>query len=545
MRSCLPAVLLLGVICLAQGLAAEEWVDFSSRDQARGGAGTALGRGGTGAYYNPANASRRPWEDDGLFHIEFDIPVCFSAGIHGESFRFIFDAVQMANDLFDRFGAGAFDTSTSSVTFEDFQFAIKVFDALDRLNGLNGEGLYTTTSTGLGVRFSGLLLPRDGFGIHVGGFGIGAFSPVVDLESLRGYRLTDESGAAFEQFVTIAIANSGQPAPAPTTPGGQAFSAQLQAGGYSAQSANALAAQAEDAGINFGGAGADILLDFLLNTLNGTGTSLESGANPLEGNNSGFLIRGLSWYEVGLTYSFGLPILGASDWLAFGATVKFMQAYVFSQLLRVQDMNEDGVEDTIDRLSEDVRKAYGFDGDAARFNVGLDLGLVFTPQVPGLDTLAVSLTARNINGPEFRWEGGYYASPKLVRFDPQFRLGVSYVLFHGLGLPLSFALEADLNKVGSDVLPNYHTQFIRAAVAFEPDFGIFGFGVRVGALQNIADAEQVTTMTAGLGFHIAFFRLDFAGLMAVDTKNFGSSFDFDPLPQRFGGSVQLGIDLQF
>jgi len=544
MRVFLPGLLLLACVSFAGTLSAEEWLDFSSRTQSEGGAGV-LSRGGTSAYYNPANTARRPWEDDGLFHIEFDIPVCFSAAIHGDSFRYIFDTVELANDLFDRFQDGAFDASTASVSFEDFRFAIKVFDALDQLSGLNGEGLYTGTSAGLGVRFSGLLLPRDGFGIYLGGFGIAAFSPVVDLESLRGYRLTDESGAQFEALVAIAIANSGQPGPTPSTPGGQAFSAQLQAGGYSATSADALAAQAEQAGINFGGAGAGILLDFLLNTLNGTGTSLESGANPLEGNNSGFLIRGLSWYEIGFTYSFGLPIMGASDWLTLGATFKLIQAYAFSQLLRVSDMDEDGVQDTIDRLSDDLKDAYSFNADASRFNVGLDLGVILTPQVPGLDTLTIALTARNINGPEFRWDGGYYAAPKLVRFDPQFRLGASYTLFHGLGLPLSFGFEADLNKVSSDVLPNYHTQFVRAGIGFEPDFGIFGFGVRVGMLQNLADADQATTLSAGLGFRIAFFRLDFAGMMAVNTQNFGTSLDFDPLPQRFGGSVQIGIDLQF
>jgi hypothetical protein len=110
-------------------------------------------------------------------------------------------------------------------------------------------------------------------------------------------------------------------------------------------------------------------------------------------------------------------------------------------------------------------------------------------------------------------------------------------------LPLSFAVEADLNKVGSDVLPNYHTQFIRAAVSFEPNLGIFGFALRLGALQNIADADQSTTVTAGLGLRLGPVRLDFGGMIAVDTSNFGSSFDFEPLPQRFGGSVQLAIEL--
>ncbi len=540
MKPFLSVALLL--FAFAGALHSEEWLDFSSRVQSDGGAGV-LARGGASSYYSPANAARRPWESDELFHIEFDLPVAFSAAIHGQSFRFIFDAADQANELFDRFQEGAFNTGNATLRLEDFRFAMTAIDALDHLKSLNGEGLYMGTAAGFGVRFNGLLLPRDGFGIYAGGFGIGSFSAIVDLSSLRGFRLTDESGAQFEALIALAIANSGSPPPTPQSQGGQNFSAALQAGGYSAVTADALAAQAEAAGTNFNGEGGSILLDFLLNTLNGTGTSLESGANPLEGNRSGFLIRGLSWYEVGFSYGFGLPILGASDWLTFGATVRLIQATTFSELLLIQDMDGNGVQDTLDSLGKDVGEAYTFSGDAKRFNVGIDLGVIFTPQIPGLDTLAISLAARNINGPEFRWKGSYRAEPKLVRFDAQYRLGASYTLFHGLGLPLSFAIEADLNKVGSDVLPNYHTQFLRAAVSFEPNLGIFGFALRVGALQNIADADQSTTVTAGLGLRLGPVRLDFGGMIAVDTNNFGSSFDFEPLPQRFGGSVQLAIEL--
>src|SRR5690606_20397911 len=120
-------------------------------------------------------------------------------------------------------------------------------------------------------------------------------------------------------------------------------------------------AWAEDAGVSFGGEAANILLDFLINTYDGTGESLESGANPLAGNNSGFLIRGLAWYELGLSYGAGVPVMGMSDWLTFGVTLKFMQAYAYSELLRVEDMTSNGIEDTLSRLGEKISDAYSLE----------------------------------------------------------------------------------------------------------------------------------------------------------------------------------------
>ncbi len=533
--------LMLAAASLASALTAEEWIDFSAPMVGAGGTGTAMGRGGSAGYYNPAGVASRPWEENYL-QIQFDIPVTFGASLHGNSIRHIFDTVELANDLFDRFEEGAFNTG-GGVDQDDFKFALGVFAALDSLDSLNGEGLYATTGAGIAGRFGKLLLPRDAIGFHIGGFGIGSINPIVDLDSLRGYRLTDESAAGFESIIGEAIAASGS-GQTPSSSGGQQFSADLQAAGYSAASADALAAWAEDSGLNFGGAAADILFDFLVNTLNGTGTSLESGANPLEGNGSGFLIRGLSYYEVGLSYGFGLPIPLLEDWFSFGVTVKLMQGYVYSELLRIEDMDEDGIQDTLDRLQQKATDAYRLDG-AARTTVGIDLGFTFTPQLPGLNTLAISLVARNVNGPEFRWKSPPPGDPNLIRFDTQVRAGAAYTLFGFIGLPLTFAIDMDLNRVASDIMPTYHTQFVRAGITFEPQFGFFGFGVRIGALQNLADAEQATTLTAGFGLRLFVIHLDFAGQMAVDTQNFGTTLDFEPLPQRAGFAIQLGVNVNF
>ncbi|MCA8913240.1 MAG: conjugal transfer protein TraF [Planctomycetes bacterium] len=536
--------LLVLTIALATTAGAEEWVDFHTPTFGGGGIGSTA-RGATGARYNPANAAMRPWErgENDPIRMEFSLPTSFAASIHGDDFQKMFDVVEAANDVFDQFQAGAFNNPTSA-TLNDYQDVFGIFSKLDILDSLSGDGVYGTSSTGIGMRLSNLFLGGDGLSVTVGGFAIAGAATIVDLESLRNFRFVDESGANWDTMVLGAATLSGQPTKSPNTPAGQQFSLDLQAAGYPAQEADILAATAEDSGINFGGVGSSILLDFLVNTRNGTGQSLESGADPLEGNGSGFVIRGLAFYEVGLSYGFPLPVPVIGDWLSVGATIRFIQAYTFSHFLAIQDMNSDGIKDMLSNLGRQTEEAYKFKGNS-RFNVGLDLGVVFTPQIPLLDTLALSFTVRNVNGPEFRWDPATYPEPSLIRFDPQAVAGASYTFLYDMGLPLTVAVEADLTRISSDILPRYHSQFIRGAVTFEPQFGGFGFGVRTGIFKNLADAEQAFTFTAGLGLRLWFFHLDFAGQVGLTTQDFGTTADPKAIPQRFGFSVDLGIDIKF
>lgn len=540
MRYWIFATMLLSA---ASPLAAEEWIDFNARDAGCAGMGGAYGRDGTGAYYNPANTSRRPWEGDSFPKFEIDLPFGVTGGLHGRSFNNIFQAIDLANELHDRFQAGDFNVASSSLTTEDIGFAMGVIDALDGLSSLNGEGVYITTAAGLAARFDLPVLPRAGISIFVGAFGIGAVSPIVDLDSLRGYRLTDESGAQWDQLINIALANSGGSG-TPQTAGGQGFQADLEAAGYPTAQAAALARMAEDAGVNFGGKGSEILLDFLVNTRNGTGQSLESGANPLEGNKSGFLARGLAWYELGVNFATGLPLPWVSNWLSLGVTVKYMQAYTFNQLLLIEDLDSNGISDTFNALREDVQDAYGLNGEASRSNVGIDLGIVFTPQIKFIDTLALSVSVRNVNGPEFRWKNVYPTEPILIRFDPQIRAGFSYSFFTPY-LPLTLAAEMDINRVSSDILPGYSTQFLRAGVAFDPSWKGLGFTIRAGALKNFADADEKWTLTAATGVSLFFVRFDVGAQMALDTVNLGSQADNQDIPQRASFYFQLTVRINW
>ena len=531
-------------LCLVTPLAAEEWVDFHTGAFGAGSAGI-MARGSGAARYNPAFAASRPWEhteEDGIT-LEFNFPTSFTAAIHGNDFQKMFDVVEAANDVFDRFQSGAFNTP-STATLDDFEEVFGIFNKLDILDSLNGEGVYATSSTGASIRLGNLFFGGDGLTVTTGGFGIAGAATIVDLDSLRGFRFVDESGANWDTMITVAATLSGSPAASPGSPGGQQFSADLQAAGYPASEANILAKSAEDSGINFGGVGASILLDFLVNTRNGTGQSLESGANPLEGNGSGFIIRGLAFYEAGISYGLPLPIPTVGDWLSIGGTIRFIQAYTFSHFLAVEDMTEDGISDMLESLGRQTQDAYKFKGES-RFNVGIDLGIVFTPQIPVLDALTISLVGRNLNGPEFRWSPATHPEPNFIRFDAQFVAGASYTFFGSVGLPLTIAAEAELNRISSDILPNYHSQFVRAGVSFEPQFGGFGFGIRLGGYKNLADSEQAFTLTTGLGLRLWFFHLDFAGQVGLTTQDFGTTADPKAIPQRFGFSVNLGIDIKF
>ncbi|MCB9893389.1 MAG: conjugal transfer protein TraF [Planctomycetes bacterium] len=531
-------------IALCTCLSAEEWVDFHTPAFGAGGVGV-IARGATAARYNPAFGALRPWErtENDPTTLEFCLPTNMSASIHGDDFQKMFDVVEDANDAFDSFQSGAFNTP-SSATLSDFSQVFDIFNKLDILDSLSGDGVYATSATGLGMRLGSLFFGGDGLTVTTGGFAIAGAATIVDLDSLRNFRFVDESGAQWDTMISVAATLSGQAGATPTTSGGQQFSADLQAAGYPANEANILAKTAEDSGVNFGGVGADILLDFLINTQNGTGQSLESGANPLEGNGSGFIIRGLAFYEAGISYGMPLPIPVLGDWLSLGVTVRFIQAYTFSHFLAVEDMTSDGVKDMLRSLGRQTQDAYKLKGES-RFNVGIDVGAVFTPQIPFLDTLSISFVARNVNGPEFRWDPATHPEPNFIRFDPQFTAGASYTWFYSIGLPLTFAVEGDLNRVSSDILPRYHTQFVRAALTFEPQFGGFGFGIRLGAFKNLADAEQSITLTTGLGLRLWFFHIDFAGQVGLTTQDFGTTADPKAIPQRFGFGVDIGIDIEF
>ncbi|MEE9312698.1 MAG: conjugal transfer protein TraF [Planctomycetota bacterium] len=537
-----PIFLLLFVLsslALMQHTNAEGYMDFGAENVGRAGTGSTLGRGATGFYYNPANVGARPWEKQDLINVEFDIPSFLTASIQGSDFQFIFDTVDAANELFDQFGNGAFDIASNSLTFQDMAYVFDVFAALDQLDSLNGDGFILGGNVGIGARFNNLWLPRDGLGINISMHTTGAASPVVDLDSLLGFRMTDESGAQFDQLINIAIANSSVSNPTPSTTSGQSFSTQLQGAGYPAVQADALAAQAESSGVNFGGTAGAILFDFLVNTRNGTGQSLESGANPLEGNGSGFLIRGVAFYQMGLSYGFGV-----TDWISIGGTINLFKATTFSELIVVEDMTSNGVRSSMSRIQDKIKSATRFEGDAEHFNVGFDLGVIFTPTGIGLDGLTLSLSAKNINGPEFHWDKTYPGEPGFVRLDPLARVGAAYT-FNRESMPITFVFEADLNSVGSDLLPNYHSQFIRAAVSIEPYSVGFGFRASLGYLQNLADANQAPILAAGLGIRFVFVTLDFGAQAALENRNFGPNNDFEAIPQWLAFSFSLGIRTDF
>ena len=515
-------VALMALATLSIPIYAEEWVDFSSRDAALGGTGAADGKGASGGWYNPGGASRRPWQKPFAERMEFDIPSGLSLSIHGTAYRDIFGVIDSIVALEEAFDAGRFNQGSGTPTFDDLQGAFNILGSMGQLNQKPYEGVYVTASAGFGVQFREIFLYRDALSFRGTAWTASSLTAGIDLDSLHFMRFADESGAAWQGMIDDAITANGGPL-LPTTSEGQAFAARLVTMGYTADEANTLAAMGENSGVDLSGDGGAALESVLSNTLTGFGQSLESKNAILDGNESAILMRSLVFHEFSAGYSAGI-----GDYLSLGGTIKYMRASWLTEALLLSEI--DDADTILDRTVNRIEEAITLRNEDSKANIGIDLGVTATPW----STLAISVSARNINMPEFEFAND------TIKLVPQVRAAASYTLFDDV-LPLTLAIDMDLNRVESIVMPEYHTQFFRTSIGFEPQWGVFGLGLRFGAFKNIGDANESWTGTAGFGLRLWAVQLDFGAQAAFEMVTFTVSGDEISLPQRLGAFMQLTI----
>ncbi|MCF6227642.1 MAG: conjugal transfer protein TraF [Planctomycetes bacterium] len=519
-------IALVALATLSIPIYAEEWVDFSPREAALGGTSAADERGVSGGWYNPGGASRRPLQKPFAERMEFDIPSGIALSIHGTAYRDIFGVIDSIVALEEAFDAGRFNQGSGTPTFDDLQGAFNILGSMSQLKQKPYEGIYVTASTGFGVQFREVFLYRDVLSFRGTAWTASSLTTGIDLDSINFMRFTDESGAAWQAMVDSAITANGGPL-MPTTPEGQALAARLITMGYTADEANTLATMGERSGVDLSGEGGAALESVLSNTLTGFGQSLESQENMLDGNESAILMRSLVFHEFSAGYSAGI-----GDYLSLGGTIKYMRASWLTEAILLSEIDDAGT--ILDRTANRIEEAITLRNEDSKANIGIDLGLTVTPW----STLAISVSARNVNMPEFEF------ASDTIKLVSQVRAAASYTLFDKV-LPLTFAVDMDLNRVESIVMPEYHTQFLRASVGFEPQWGIFGFGVRLGTFKNIGDANESWTGTAGFGLRLWAIRLDFGAQAAFEMVNFSVGGNEISLPQRLGAFMQVTIIADF
>lgn len=525
-------LLIAGVLLITHSLGAEDWIDSSPRSD--------LGRGVETSWYNPALASRWPWEKpmarrsqfDKTRRLEFGFSSSFTFAMVGRGYRDLLSLkgeYEVVRDRFDEINLDPYNSDYDPMTGE-VEVARNFVDLLHFANRLEdargsitkGDGIYMSYSYGFSSRITDLFEVRDALSIGVRTYGSMGMAPVLELPDPTKYRLFDITGLLWVNFLEqYAIY-----LPPPKTIPGKHFASQLVDMGYPQSIADAIARLLEDHDFQFGTYGEELALAYLYNNLHDIGDSFESGANPFAGNKSRLLNRATIFNEISVGYSFGLW-----DWVSLGATIKYIQAnrsYSETRLTKVPGPNA-----AFRRFTSPIEDFLMFRTNDARRNIGLDLGIALTVPNNIMDVV-ITLAGRNINSPAFKWKDA------VLKLTPQFRLGMSGT-FLARYAPIIISFDIDLNREASSVLPGYYLQYTSLGLAFKPDFENWGLSIGLGATRNIGDDHEPWKFKANIGFRLWVFNLDIGGHTTFDSVPL---IDW-ALPSRFGLYGTLGFKVDW
>lgn len=181
--------------------------------------------------------------------------------------------------------------------------------------------------------------------------------------------------------------------------------------------------------------------------------------------------------------------------VSLGAAVKFMNA---SSKLTNKPLS---VNDKKDDVLKNVRDTLKGSGATSASNVGLDLGVVYSPMDLGL---SVGLSAKNLNAPKFKFgENGE------LKIKPQARLGAAWEL----GEIVSIAGDIDLTNneliSASKEAKKQTSQKIGIGAAVDMMF----FGARAGVAKDLRQ-DNGAILSLGLGFGF----LDIGAAVATKTS---------------------------
>jgi len=217
---------------------------------------------------------------------------------------------------------------------------------------------------------------------------------------------------------------------------------------------------------------------------------------------------GLAVVEFPVTYGYAFD-----DHWSIGGSVKYMMGRVYG--LSIPLFNTSNGKSFSDYLS-DAEQDY-----KTSSNVGVDLGLMARWSM-----LQVGLTGRNLNAPQFKAPSGF----KDQRLDPSLSAGLAFIPF----TTLTIAADADLNQVDS-VLQGREYQRVGAGLEWNI---LHTLALRGGVSKNIAESDDPTLYSAGLGINLWAMRIDLAGQATPETID----YDGTKVPMEARASLALATD---
>ena len=252
-------------------------------------------------------------------------------------------------------------------------------------------------------------------------------------------------------------------------------------------------------------------------TANFTGHLPDSATSIMNGDTGyvAFNMRRVDVMEIPVSYAISseTPI----GQVSVGAAFKFMNAAskLTNRPLGPTDRTDDALNDVMDTL-----KGSGATRDS---NVGLDLGVVYSPL--DFSGLSVALSAKNLNAPKFKFkENGE------LKIKPQARLGAAWELGEWVTIAGDIDLTSNELVSASDAAKVQKSQKMGLGAAFDMMF----FGARAGVAKDLKQ-DNGAILSLGLGFGF----LDLGA--AVATKK--SKVDGTSYPRYF--ALTLGGGFSF
>ena len=471
-------VALLGTIGSAQ---AQQKLFFGTRHLGMGNTGVGGSVDGLAVHYNPAGMAFAGSWDIQLPLATIDLKMEGDLIARLDGIGDLSDSIENANIQERLNGNGP--PVTSAELSEILSLYLYEVAALSD----SGQGAILAGSVGPAFRWKN-------WGVSVSGLANGGAGVTIDLAN--GIALTSDT------FQT-AIPNPDPNGACAMNPFCEGFATQLVTAGQGQLDLLRAEVIAAAAGAELQGnqVAQDLLIAIVENTASGDSTLAENG--------SGSLTAGVFFGQVAGSYSHKIL-----DNLSVGGNLKYMTGKTSLTFIGIQEIQDgrDLVDDLFDSNNTESVSAFG-----------VDLGVMWRPAA----AWSLGLVGTNLNSPSFD-----FSNDRSYDFNPLFRAG-------GTWTPVKWfnaALDVDLNKVDSELLPNLEYRFVNAGVEFLAGRWV---AFRLGAFDNTASDNSDPSITAGLGLGIGRFELSLAGAASTGTTSINVGDDH----QSFPNGVSFGLQL--
>lgn len=519
----LKTSILFFVCCFfVQLAAAQSWQFVGPRAMGMGGAGVATAYGPDAQYWNPAGLTS---EDE-----RNEAGLLLNAGATLETTGRVLEAVDSLADMSDKYKrlVRAFNNN-ETISSENITTLFEGLNNISKLIG-NDMGAIVNGDAGIGFKFKN-------FAVSSRAIGTGAVKPVIDKENIRFYN-------GLNQFILGPTTTPSDPTNASTA---QMLADAIDANGIRIALNNLL---------NTGYSTSLDLANALINAAAMYGVTPEQIASAM--NNAVENIPGASEilhlyngatgsYEdnetlaIGEAAAFGEFALGYGakviPGLKVGGNIKVISGYTAETGVMLLTDHDD-FSDIIDKAKKNKARTdtWAVDlGALVNFSEMLGKDIFWNPQA--------GVTAHNINGPKFdrpavpasfigtpiedNW------NPDKYQLKPQVRAGISVNPKNWM------TLAADIDVTENDTLLN-GIKSRQLALGLEINLvngRKFNMPLRFGYNKNLAESSLSPFYTAGIGFEMLHFFVEFAAAASNKT----SKVDGNTVPNSAAASLTLGF----